>query len=54
MATIDMGLGLEGTHVLITGAAGFIGTVYSLHADPPERLPCESMACKIQVFEAGI
>jgi nucleoside-diphosphate-sugar epimerase len=24
-----MGLGLEGTHVLITGAAGFIGTVYT-------------------------
>ncbi|RFU27340.1 hypothetical protein B7463_g8988, partial [Scytalidium lignicola] len=26
MATVDMGLGLEGTHVLITGAAGFIGS----------------------------
>jgi hypothetical protein len=34
MVAIDMGIGLEGTHVLITGAAGFIGTVYTLHPDP--------------------
>lgn len=29
MELIDMGLGLEGTHVLVTGAAGFIGTIHT-------------------------
>jgi NADPH:quinone reductase-like Zn-dependent oxidoreductase len=29
MELVDMGLGLEGTHVLVTGAAGFIGTIHT-------------------------